>query len=232
MVTRITKEDVKANMKDVSIKTVEEFGKPMTLVTVRMANGFLLHESSACVDPDNYSEAVGAATCLKRIEEKVWMLLGYELQNRINSSKVITVNNIEMWSLAAWVHSIRESRGFFLYGCAQCFYANGHLYSVDSGGNLRVTMTEPPVTVSCIDLNFKKEAVNTPKDDAAATYIYVSGTEFSDAALYFLIVLDNGDKLVMHDGTVFRVRKKDFDQWRIGIGFNACYKVLAMPVAS
>lgn len=225
MVTKITKEDVKANMKDVSIKTVEEFGRPMVLVTVRMANGFLLHESSTCVASNNYSEAIGAAICLKRIEEKVWMLLGYELQSRIN-------NNIETWSLATWVHSIRESRGFFLYECAQCFYANGHLYSVDSGGNLRVTMTEPPVTVSCIDLEFKKEAINTPKDDAAATYIYASGTEFSDATLYFLIVLDNGDKLERHDGTVFRVRKKDFDQWRIGIGFNACYKVLAMPVAS
>lgn len=78
----VTKEDVDANMQDVLVRTVMEFGKPTTYVTVRMKNGFTLRESTTCVDPANYDEAVGKAICLKRIEDKVWFLLGYALQEK------------------------------------------------------------------------------------------------------------------------------------------------------
>ena len=78
----VTPEEVAENMKDVLVRTVEEFGKPCTYVTVRMKNGFTLRESTTCVDPANYSEQIGADICLKRIEKKVWFLLGYALQEK------------------------------------------------------------------------------------------------------------------------------------------------------
>lgn len=78
----VTPEEVAENMKDVLVRTVEEFGKPCTYVTVRMKNGFTLRESTTCVDPANYSEQIGADICLKRIENKVWFLLGYALQEK------------------------------------------------------------------------------------------------------------------------------------------------------
>lgn len=78
----VTPEEVAENMKDVLVRTVEEFGKPCTYVTVRMKNGFTLRESTTCVDPANYNEEIGKQVCLKRIENKVWFLLGYALQEK------------------------------------------------------------------------------------------------------------------------------------------------------
>ena len=81
----VTQEEVNKNMKDVLVRTVEEFGKPTTYVTVRMENGFTLRESTTCVDPSNYDENIGKEVCLKRIEDKVWFLLGYTLQSKLAS---------------------------------------------------------------------------------------------------------------------------------------------------
>lgn len=79
---KVTQEQVDANMQDVLVRTVVEFGKPTTYVTVRMQNGFTLRESTTCVDPANYDEEIGKAICLRRIEDKVWFLLGYALQDK------------------------------------------------------------------------------------------------------------------------------------------------------
>ena len=78
----VTKEDVLANMQDVIVRTVVEFGKPCTYVSVRMKNGFILRDSSSCVDPANHSEEIGKEICLRKIEDKVWFLLGYTLQDK------------------------------------------------------------------------------------------------------------------------------------------------------
>ena len=87
MNNKVTIEDVRANMQNVVVKTEKEFDKPVTVVTVRMRNGFTLRESTTCVDPKNYDERIGVEICLKRIEEKIWWLLGYELQNGLSDIK-------------------------------------------------------------------------------------------------------------------------------------------------
>lgn len=79
----VTLEEVKANMQDIICSTAIEFDKPVTYVTVRMKNGFTLRESTTCVDPANYSEEIGKQICLEKIEDKVWFLLGYALQDRV-----------------------------------------------------------------------------------------------------------------------------------------------------
>lgn len=84
---KVTKEEVQANMQDVIVRTVMEFGKPCTYVTVRMKNGFTLRESTTCVDPANYDENIGKEICLKRIEENIWFLLGYALQEKMYCEK-------------------------------------------------------------------------------------------------------------------------------------------------
>lgn len=79
----VTPEEVKENMQDVIVRTVEEFGKPTTYVTVQMKNGVTLRESTTCVDPADYNEKIGMEICLKRIENKIWHLLGHSLQERL-----------------------------------------------------------------------------------------------------------------------------------------------------
>lgn len=76
----VTIEQVKENMQDVIVRTLDDFDKPCTYVTVRMRNGFTLRESTTCVDPANYNEDIGKEICLKRIENQIWFLLGYQLQ--------------------------------------------------------------------------------------------------------------------------------------------------------
>lgn len=56
-----------------------DFGKPCTYVSVRMKNCFTLRD---CVNPANYSEEIGKEICLKHIEDKIWLLLGYALQDK------------------------------------------------------------------------------------------------------------------------------------------------------
>lgn len=81
--SKVTYEDVAKCMKDYIVRTEVEFGKPCTYVTLRMPNGFTLGESTTCVDPANYSEEIGRDICLKRLEDKVWYLLGYALQEKL-----------------------------------------------------------------------------------------------------------------------------------------------------
>lgn len=79
----VTIEQVRANMQDVIVRTLQDFEKPCTYVTVRMKNGFTLRESTTCVDPANYDEEIGKQICLEKIEDKIWFLLGYALQDKI-----------------------------------------------------------------------------------------------------------------------------------------------------
>lgn len=53
----------------------------VTVVTVRLPNGFVLVESSGAVDKANYSEAQGAKICLERIATKLWQFEGYQLSS-------------------------------------------------------------------------------------------------------------------------------------------------------
>ena len=80
MKNTVTIDQVKENMQDVIVRTLQDFGKPCTYVTVRMKNGFTLRESTTCVDPANYNEEIGKEICLRKIEDKIWFLLGYQLQ--------------------------------------------------------------------------------------------------------------------------------------------------------
>jgi hypothetical protein len=57
-----------------------------TVVACQLPNGFIIVESSACVDPKNYNEKMGAEICFKRIENKLWELEGYVLQTELAKS--------------------------------------------------------------------------------------------------------------------------------------------------
>lgn len=67
----------------VNVKTV--FGK-CTIVAVQLKNGFVLVESSACVDPMNYDEALGMSICMERIKNRLWELEGYKLQYELGGN--------------------------------------------------------------------------------------------------------------------------------------------------
>lgn len=57
-----------------------------------MKNGFVIRESTTCVDPANYSEEIGKQICLGRIENKIWEYLGFLLQEQVSQDIVIIAN--------------------------------------------------------------------------------------------------------------------------------------------
>jgi Phage protein (N4 Gp49/phage Sf6 gene 66) family len=78
----VTKEHVDGILENSFIDTFTSFGK-CTIVTCQLPNGFIIVESSACVDPTNYDEDMGRKICLGRIEDKIWELEGYKLQSEL-----------------------------------------------------------------------------------------------------------------------------------------------------
>lgn len=76
---------------EVQVKTI--YGK-CTVVSIQLPNGFIITESSACVDPANYDMEMGKAICLERIENKIWELEGYVLQNAEYASKQKSITGL------------------------------------------------------------------------------------------------------------------------------------------
>ena len=48
-----------------------------TIVACQLPNGFVIVESSSCVDPDDYDEEIGIENCMSRIEDKVIEMEAY-----------------------------------------------------------------------------------------------------------------------------------------------------------
>lgn len=61
------------------------FGKT-TIASAKLPNGFVIVESSSCVDPANYDEKIGRDICREKIINKLWELEGYMLQDRLHRS--------------------------------------------------------------------------------------------------------------------------------------------------
>lgn len=80
--TKVEEKDIDEliNNADIDVKTVLD---KCTVVTVRLKNGFILTESSACVDSKNYDEEIGEKICLDKIRDKLWLLEGYKLQDKL-----------------------------------------------------------------------------------------------------------------------------------------------------
>lgn len=56
------------------------WGEKTTVLHVTLKNGFVLSESSSCVDPAYFDLVLGANICGEKIKSKVWELLGFLLQ--------------------------------------------------------------------------------------------------------------------------------------------------------
>ena len=82
MKNTVTQEDIDKIMEGAEVNVQTVFDK-CTLVTVKLANGFVLVESSACVDKANYDVKIGKEICLERIINKLWELEGYKLQCKL-----------------------------------------------------------------------------------------------------------------------------------------------------
>lgn len=84
----LTKSEISVSQKMVdefiAYDEVKTMGAATTVVRCVLRNGFVIVESSSCVDPANYSEEMGAEICRERIKNKIWELLGFLLATAKN----------------------------------------------------------------------------------------------------------------------------------------------------
>lgn len=77
----VSYEKIEKLMAEANINVTTFFGKT-TVVVAQFPNGFVITESSSCVDPRAYDEEYGKQICLKRIKERLWEMEGYLLQEQ------------------------------------------------------------------------------------------------------------------------------------------------------
>lgn len=79
----ITQEQIKDILKNSKYEVIHRvFGK-VCVVVAQLPNGFTIMADSACVDPENYDEVIGFDIAMEKIENKLWELEGYLLQNSL-----------------------------------------------------------------------------------------------------------------------------------------------------
>lgn len=84
----VTKEKIKSILDETIFETKKVYDK-CTVVSAKLPNGFIITESSACIDPSNYDEELGKQICIKKIEDKIWELEGYKLQSQLYLDKMV-----------------------------------------------------------------------------------------------------------------------------------------------
>lgn len=95
---RVTQEQIDSLINTAEITTETIYDK-ITVVTVKLANGFCISEASGAVDPENYSEKIGKEICLERIKNKLWELEGYCLQKKVDEDRRTIYINDFSWAL-------------------------------------------------------------------------------------------------------------------------------------
>lgn len=78
----LTAEDIDEILENSEFDIQTIFDK-CTVVTCKLPNGFVVTESYACVNPDDYDEEAGFGICYDKIVDKVWELEAYRLQNEL-----------------------------------------------------------------------------------------------------------------------------------------------------
>ena len=85
MKNRVTQEDIDKILANTLIK-VEKYGDKTTVLMATLPNGFVIVESSSCVDPANFDMKIGEQICMEHLVNRIWELEGYRLQTELTSN--------------------------------------------------------------------------------------------------------------------------------------------------
>lgn len=85
-----TKVNLTEMLSKVEKTTYHEMGDGVTtFCCLHMKNGFKVWGHSACVDPKNYSKAIGEQLAYKDAVDKLWPLEGYLLAEELYNAKTL-----------------------------------------------------------------------------------------------------------------------------------------------
>ena len=80
MEKRVTKEHLESIIKN---KEFHRLTDVLTVCVLTLRNGFTVTGESACVDPNNYNQEIGESIAYENAFDKLWMLEGYVLKNKL-----------------------------------------------------------------------------------------------------------------------------------------------------
>jgi len=83
-IPKITPEHVDSKIKSVAYHIFE--GTNLTVCCMTLENGFVVTGESACVSPKLFDQKIGEELARDVAREKVWMLEGYLLAERLHAS--------------------------------------------------------------------------------------------------------------------------------------------------
>lgn len=86
IINTVTQDQINVEIAEAEIKAMTMFNKT-TIVICQLKNGFVIVESSSCVDPENYDAEVGYEICMNRIANKIWELKGFQLADKLYEEK-------------------------------------------------------------------------------------------------------------------------------------------------
>lgn len=74
---KLTPEWLTSNIESVSYTRVPD--TTTTICSIILNNGFVVTETSACIDPNNYDKAIGEKIALDACKERLWELYGFAI---------------------------------------------------------------------------------------------------------------------------------------------------------
>ncbi len=82
---RITPDDIEAAIIGEQYHVFE--GTTFTSCLLTLKNGFTVHGKSACASPENFDAEIGAKIARENAKNKIWMLEGYLLKQKLYEAK-------------------------------------------------------------------------------------------------------------------------------------------------
>lgn len=83
MKNKITKEDID-NILSKTLVKVEKYGDKTVVLMATLPNGFVIVESSSCIDPVNFDMSIGEEICMDKLVNRIYEVEGYKLQCELN----------------------------------------------------------------------------------------------------------------------------------------------------
>ncbi|XAI95086.1 hypothetical protein [Leptolyngbya phage Lbo-JY12] len=88
MKNKVTFEQVEALLDSCEVQEAIFWDKEL-VVSYRLPNGFTVLGRGACVDPKNFDIEIGRTVARQQASDVVWLLLGYELQNKLHNEGLL-----------------------------------------------------------------------------------------------------------------------------------------------
>ena len=77
---RLTPAHIDSTIKDIRYHRLTDV---LTVCVLTLMNGFTVTGESACASPENYNEEIGNKVAFENAREKIWMLEGYLLKEKL-----------------------------------------------------------------------------------------------------------------------------------------------------